>query len=168
MNTLQQLAALALVIMTCYIVYVHLTKNNAIPLPSFVNPPMSGTPAGPIAGTTTGTTTETTTETNVIHGVPKGTAPPGGFSSAPASAMFNPEANGILPANHDKFEQKAEFQSDLTNMNQFYKNNPELFHKTGMDISWSEKSDAMHQSHVTAQSAWVGPSNQDVTVGSPI
>jgi hypothetical protein len=43
-------------------------------------------------------------------------------------SMYNENATGILPSNHSKFETPADFSSDTTNLSQFYKNNPELFH----------------------------------------
>jgi hypothetical protein len=70
------------------------------------------------------------------------------------SAVFNPEAQGIVPVNHDLFERRADFGSDLTNINQFYRNNPEIFHKSQINVpdvaSWNAMSDQMHQSHVLA------------------
>ena len=70
------------------------------------------------------------------------------------SAVFNPEAQGVLPVNHDLFERRADFGSDMTNINQFYRNNPEIFHKSQINVpdvaSWNLMSDKMHQSHVMA------------------
>lgn len=70
------------------------------------------------------------------------------------SAVFNPEAMGVVPSNHDLFERRADFGSDLTNINQFYRNNPEIFHKSMIHVpdvaSWNAMSDQMHQSHVMA------------------
>lgn len=70
------------------------------------------------------------------------------------SAVFNPEAHGVVPVNHDLFERRADFGSDLTNINQFYRNNPEIFHKSQINVpdvaSWNAMSDQMHQSHVLA------------------
>jgi hypothetical protein len=160
MDTLQQLATIILAVIAIYIVYVLLTKKNAIPT--------QGLMAKPTFTGVNALKDVSNPELRESKGSPKGSVPPGGFQTSPASAMFNPDANGILPYNHDKFEQKAEFQSDVTNMNQFYKNNPELFEKHKMDLSWSDQSNAMHQSHVNSQSAWIGPSNQDVTIGSPL
>lgn len=44
-------------------------------------------------------------------------------------SVFNENATGVLPQNHDLFEKPADFGSDVTNVNQFYRNNPELFHR---------------------------------------
>jgi len=44
-------------------------------------------------------------------------------------SVYNENEAGILPQNHDLFEKSADFSSDVTNVNQFYRNNPELFHK---------------------------------------
>lgn len=44
-------------------------------------------------------------------------------------SVFNDQAKGILPVNHDLFEKTADFGSDITNINQFYKNNPEVFNR---------------------------------------
>ena len=42
-------------------------------------------------------------------------------------SVFDDQAKGIVPVNHDLFEKTADFGSDVTNINQFYKNNPEIF-----------------------------------------
>lgn len=45
-------------------------------------------------------------------------------------AVYNDKATGVLPVNHDLYEKPAEFGSDVTNINQFYRNNPEIFEKS--------------------------------------
>lgn len=56
-------------------------------------------------------------------------APPGG-ENLTQLAVFNEHANGVLPQNHDLFEKPANFGSDVTNINQFYRNNPDIFERS--------------------------------------
>lgn len=67
------------------------------------------------------------------------------------SAIYDENAEGVLPINHSAFETPAEFVSDVTNINSFYRSNPELFHGTGRinvpdASSWDEKARAMFTS----------------------
>jgi hypothetical protein len=45
-------------------------------------------------------------------------------------AVFDEQSKGVLAVNHDLFEKPANFGSDITNINQFYRNNPEIFDKS--------------------------------------
>jgi hypothetical protein len=45
-------------------------------------------------------------------------------------SVYNEQAKGVLPVNHDLFEKPADFGSDVTNINQFYRNNPEIFERS--------------------------------------
>lgn len=56
-------------------------------------------------------------------------APAGGENLTQLS-VYNDEAKGVLPVNHDLFEKPANFGSDITNINQFYRNNPEIFERS--------------------------------------
>lgn len=47
----------------------------------------------------------------------------------PGTSIFNKDATGVFPQNHDLFEKPADFGSDVTNIKQFYTNNPEVFGK---------------------------------------
>ena len=61
-----------------------------------------------------------------------------------AMSVYNPNADGVLPSNHSKFETAADFVSDVTNINQFYRNNPDVFKKTSVYVPdatvWGEQS----------------------------
>ena len=64
------------------------------------------------------------------------------------SAAYNPDAVGVLPLNHDNFEKPATFGSDVTNINQFYRSNPEVFHgKARVNVpnpaDWDSQASAM-------------------------
>jgi hypothetical protein len=50
-------------------------------------------------------------------------------STEPGSAIWNPEATGIYAQNQDMFDKPVNFGSDVTNIKQFYTNNPEVFGK---------------------------------------
>lgn len=75
-----------------------------------------------------------------------------GSDPAYGSALYNPEEKGILPVNHDLFEKTADFGSDVTNINQFYRNNPEVFEIQKSPVyvpnaaEWDEKSRSMAES----------------------
>jgi hypothetical protein len=76
------------------------------------------------------------------------------------SSVFNPHTTGILPQNQDIFEKQANFGSDVTNIKQFYQNNPEVFGKIlGQNevtnvSDWERQSKEMFQ---TAQQKPAGP-----------
>lgn len=48
-----------------------------------------------------------------------------------ASALYDENTSGVLPMNHSNFDAPAEFNSDVTNLNHFYRSNPEVFHGKG-------------------------------------
>ena len=45
-------------------------------------------------------------------------------------SVFNANAKGVLPQNHMLFDAPANFGSDVTNISQFYKLNPEMLQRT--------------------------------------
>lgn len=45
-------------------------------------------------------------------------------------AVFNKDQKGVRPSNHSLFEAPAEFGSDVTNINQFYRLNQDQFQRT--------------------------------------
>lgn len=74
------------------------------------------------------------TETNKIPMTTiGGPAPPGGENITQLS-VYNEQAKGVLPVNHDLFEKPADFGSDVTNINQFYRNNPEIFERSAAHV----------------------------------
>jgi hypothetical protein len=78
----------------------------------------------------------------------------------PGTSVFNPHATGILPQNQDIFDKQADFGSDVTNIRQFYKSNPEVFDKIlGQNqvtnvADWERQSKELYQS---AQQPHSGP-----------
>jgi len=87
---------------------------------------------------------------------------PGGENVTQLS-VFNDQAKGILPVNHDLFEKRANFGSDVTNINQFYRDNPEVFDRTMTSapnaVEWNTHSQDMfnkltHEEPNTTISAW--------------
>lgn len=75
-------------------------------------------------------------------------APPGG-ENVTQLAVYNEDAKGVLPQNHDLFEKPADFGSDVTNINQFYRNNPEIFERSLTSApdaaDWHQQSQDMFQ-----------------------
>jgi hypothetical protein len=78
-------------------------------------------------------------------------------------AVFDEQVKGVLPVNHDLFEKQANFGSDITNINQFYRNNPEVFDRsmtTAPDAAgWHTQSQGMfnklaHESPNAQINAW--------------
>jgi hypothetical protein len=81
--------------------------------------------------------------TTVGEPVGEGTGP-----NVPDSAVFNPNATGILAFNHHNgTEQTSHFGSDVLDINQFYNKNPEIFHRTNKvnDSNWENQGQEMFQ-----------------------
>lgn len=83
-------------------------------------------------------------------------------------SVFNKEATGILPSNHSTSdEKKAEFGSNITNINQFYQNNPELFNRSecGAHIpdtaTWERCGKDMFNKLAQAPKATINPCNNE-------
>ena len=53
-----------------------------------------------------------------------------GENNLTALSVYDEQAKGVLPVNHDLFEKPSDFGSDITNISQFYRNNPDLFDKS--------------------------------------
>ena len=80
-----------------------------------------------------------------------------------ASALYNADTQGILPQNHKVYEKDVDFKSDITNINQFYINNPELFNKNSSytpDVAgWDQKSKDMINNILQTGAGNINPSN---------
>jgi hypothetical protein len=75
-------------------------------------------------------------------------------------SVFNKQAKGILPSNHDIFDKPADFGSDVTNINQFYKNNPDIFEKSHINVpNVTEWSDQGKQLYNAVANSKQGPIN---------
>ena len=77
-------------------------------------------------------------------------------------AVYNADTQGILPQNHKVYEKDADFKSDITNINQFYINNPELFNKNSYatDVAgWDQKSKDMINNILQTGAGDINPSN---------
>lgn len=83
-----------------------------------------------------------------------GPAPPGG-ENVTTLAVFNEKQKGILPSNHDLFEKPADFGSDVTNINQFYKNNPDVFKRSSTyvpdTVTWEDKSQELYDAQLASK-----------------
>ena len=66
------------------------------------------------------------THDRVTLGKPVGNGP----ANVTTLSVFDKDATGVLPQNHDLFETPAQFGSDVTNINQFYNLNPDVFQRT--------------------------------------
>jgi hypothetical protein len=80
--------------------------------------------------------------------------------NAQIHSVFNKLAKGILPSNHDIFDKTADFGSDVTNINQFYKNNPDIFEKSHINVpNVTEWSDQGKQLYNAVANSKQGPIN---------
>lgn len=113
MNIIQNLALIALMTLIVYFILVKIFYNTV---------PSSGTIEDKIENLNT--EVDKISATTVGLPVGEGVSP-----NTTTLSVYNENATGILPVNHDLFEKPANFGSDVTNISQFYRNNPELFHK---------------------------------------
>ena len=75
-------------------------------------------------------------------------------------SVYNKQAKGVLPSNHDIFDKPADFGSDVTNINQFYKNNPDIFEKSHINVpNVTEWSDQGKQLYNAVANSKQGPIN---------
>jgi hypothetical protein len=77
----------------------------------------------------------------------------------PVKPMEVPQfERGPAASNSDLFEKTANFGSDVTNVAQYYKNNPELFNRVTVTsapdaAAWDHQSDKMHREHLKERSS---------------
>lgn len=104
------------------------------------------------------------------------TASSAASSAAPVpemgSAIYNEGASGVLPMNHSSFEAPAEFNSDITNLNHFYRSNPEVFHGKGHinvpnPSDWDAQARAMFSAVDNAPQGPINPYNHNQE-GAPL
>ncbi len=165
MDVLKILAISALSAMIIYLIYINLFKDAVIKsagaiadvLPSpLVSPVKASTEQGP-SPVPMAPTPELPSNvvTNKLPEVLSTSA-----ADHPGTSVFNPHATGVLPQNQDIFEKQADFGSDVTNIRQFYQNNPEVFGKIlGQNqvtnvADWERQSKELYQS---AQQPHTGP-----------
>ena len=167
MDIIQSLALIALLSMLIYLVFVNLFKDNTVKSAGSVatfTQPAQGPTANPAAATsgTQGPSPVPLPEkpaadliTNKLPSQVQMDA-----SMHPGSAIYTPTSTGILPQNQDIFEKQADFGSDVTNITQFYKNNPEVFsriinqNQVTNVADWEVKSKQMYSAVEQSQ---VGP-----------
>lgn len=139
MDLLQQIAVIALLTMVAYLIMVNVFKTYALKsdgkVTDYIEKPQVKKPQVekqshmelisnklPIEE---GLNLAMGTHARTTVGGPVGE----GASNTTTLSVYNENTVGVLPQNHDLFEKSADFGSDVTNINQFYRNNPELFHK---------------------------------------
>jgi len=142
MDIIQTGATLALLSLLIYFVMVNVIERTH---PSDHAAPTTAVPAKVITNKIPDTIgTPSTGASSVGPGGPGG---PGAILAA-----FDKDAVGVLPSNHDLFEAPAEFGSDITNLGQFYRNNPDVFDKSATYVpdvtSWNQQGDALYSSLV--------------------
>lgn len=74
---------------------------------------------------------------------------PNGNDNVTDLSVYNPEAEGVLPGNQDLYgSAMANFGSEITNIAQFYKLNPEIFEKSSTHVpnvaDWNSRCKEMH------------------------
>ncbi len=102
------------------------------------------------------------TDVGVHHRTVLGPVAPSGGENVTQLSVYDEHQKGILPVNHNPQETPVEFElvSGITNLSQFYRNNPEVFDKTMTSVSdadgWHKQSQAMFSKLVNQ------PPNQEI------
>jgi hypothetical protein len=176
MDTIQSLALIALLSMLIYLVFVNMFKDNTVQA------------TGSVATFVPPTPTAATPQTQGPSPIPlpdliSNKLPEQGptqvqmdASMHPASSIYNPSmttSTGILPQNQDIFEKQADFGSDVTNINQFYKNNPEVFSRILKNqvtnvAEWEQQSKQMYTLQQQAPTGPIQAANYEVGGYAPL
>ena len=143
---LQTIAKIGLLTMLVYFVFVNVFNNQKVASDSVIRK------------VTAMDTMEITDEIKPASiSVHIAATEPAAFEPAEPVAIAK---DGKIPqaSNEDLFEKTANFGSDITNISQFYKNNPELFNRvtytTAPDaVAWDHQSDKMHREHLAERSS---------------
>jgi len=144
MDLIQKIASMALLTMLAYFVMVNIlekmdTKSDYVSADGDIARELftSETEASGACGAKAGAdfiSNKLTGELNTDVGAPTwntiGEQAPAGGENTTQLSVYNDKATGVLPVNHDLFEKPANFGSDITNINQFYRNNPEVFERS--------------------------------------
>jgi hypothetical protein len=167
MDIIQSLALIALLSMLVYLVIVNVFKDKAVKAPGTVAefvPVMPSTQGpAPVPLPVPVSLPVPVHEPEKREAMVTNQLPP--LPHPQTSSIFNPNATGILPQNQDIFDKQADFGSDVTNINQFYKNNPEVFNKIlgpnqVTNVSdWEQKSKELSNSAMQASSGPIQAAN---------
>lgn len=149
MDLIRSVATVALLSMLAYFILVNILENSSHPIHTTGDISAAPSP-GPTAPLPKHLDLVPVDEINKELGTTWNTigeqAPSGGENVTQLS-VFNDQAKGVVPSNHDMFEKPADFTSDITNINQFYKNNPEVFDRSATTApnaaGWNEQSKQM-------------------------
>ena len=180
MDVIQSLSLIALLSMLIYLVFVNIFATKTVQTSGSVID-LLPTPGSDVAPAST-LSTLTSVNVTAPAATPSPPAPshcpfpmPGttlsnklpesgpDASVHPQSSIFSSTASstsGINAQNQDIYEKQADFGSDVTNIKQFYKNNPDVFSKilcppTVTNVAdWERQSKELYDS---AQSAQSGP-----------
>ena len=146
---LQTIAKIGLLTMLVYFVFVNVFNNQKVASDSVIR---KVTPVD-----TMEITDEIKPASISVVSAAVAATEPAAFEPAEPVAVAK---DGKIPqaSNEDLFEKTANFGSDITNISQFYKNNPELFNRvtytTAPDaVSWDHQSDKMHREHLAERSS---------------
>ena len=177
MDIIQSLSLIALLSMLIYLVFVNIFATKTVQTSGSVID-LLPTPAADVAPASTLTSVNVTAAPATPSPAPCPYPMPAALSSRlsnklpesgpdasvhPQSSIFSSTASstsGINAQNQDIYEKQADFGSDVTNIKQFYKNNPEVFSKilcppTVTNVAdWERQSKELYDS---AQSAPSGP-----------
>ena len=178
MDIIQKVAIIILCSMIIYAVVINITKKNAIKTPGNITPvihPQNQNVSPSLSHVTPGPSVSSMPSMSSMHSEPSVSSAPSvpDASTHRGSSIFNPNATGVLPLNQDIFDKPVEFGSDVTNVKQFYKNNPDVLGKilgnnTITNVSdWEQQSKEMHKA--LEQSGSGGPIqayNSENTLGS--
>lgn len=147
MDLIQRVATVALLVMLIYFVMVNIIDSKS---------GFGGHGLG--AFKTTGKIIDTSvgTHNRTILGP---VAAPGGENVTQLS-VYDENQKGVLPSNHNPSETPVDFNPGITDVSQFYRNNPEVFDRTMTSISdvdgWNKQSQEMYSKLVNQ------PNNQEI------
>jgi hypothetical protein len=156
MDIIQSLALIALLSMLIYLIFVNIftTKAKTVQTSGSLIEFMTPSSSKPTEPDSVNLPRSVASITNKL--------PAAGPDAAvnPHTAIFSPNTEGILAMNQDIYEKQADFGSDVTNIKQFYKNNPEVFSKILGQKAVTNVADWEQQSKelfATAQATNSGP-----------
>jgi hypothetical protein len=146
MDILKSLSIIGLLTMVIYFIMVNLWDNHAVPTQNVITAVEN--PSGPLGVTGEGIISnklQINPEQSKSKSICSNFLPPNSLPSAPSWVDRNLQGEPYhavtvvgdpIESNASLFDRTADFGSDVTNINQFYKNNPELFNRvTNVNIS---------------------------------
>jgi len=171
MDILKSLSIIGLLTMVIYFIMVNLWDNKAIPTMNVITG--AEPPLGPISGTINNKLPDSPMRD---QGLCSNFQAPTGLPTPPSLVDRNLQGEPYhavtvvgdpIESNASLFDRTAEFGSDVTNINQFYKNNPELFNRV-TNVNINPNWDNQKKPAETVQNHVVEGYNYEHSYASPL